>query len=320
MTQFAGFASGDRLPLALAARTMREAMRDKSYRTTPLGLVVGHYMRQKRWGGAAENTLLAYESVLARFALDHADLELADFEPPLGIERVVEFLDLHWGGAAPKTRARNLAVMRDLFAWAVGAGRMYGNPALTVKGPKQVTVAERRAHAREEIQRIVAAQPSLRDQACVLLMGRLALRRDELRRLQVKDVDLSSGLVHVQGKGGKRAQVPIVYPNVAETLFLHLSGEGRRAGEYLLYAKKAKERMLSPTGVHNWWVRCLERAGVPHFPMHELRHSAIDELRRQTGDIVAASQLARHESVATTQTYLHPTQEDLIARMKQVEW
>jgi len=184
-----------------------------------------------------------------------------------------------------------------------------------------VTLAERRAHAREEIQRIVAAQTSLRDQACVLLMGRL--RRDELRRLQVKNVNLAAGLVHVQGKGGKRgkrAQVPIVYSNLAETLYLHLSGEGRQADEYLLYAKKDRERMLSPTGVHNWWVRCLERAGVPHFPMHELRHSAIDELRRQTGDIVAASQLARHESVATTQTYLHPTQEDLIARMKQVEW
>ena len=54
--------------------------------------------------------------------------------------------------------------------------------------------------------------------------------------------------------------------------------------------------------------------------MHELRHSAIDEIRRQTGDIVAAMQLARHESVATTQTYFHPTQEDLIARMREVRW
>jgi integrase len=78
--------------------------------------------------------------------------------------------------------------------------------------------------------------------------------------------------------------------------------------------------MMSLPGVHNWWGRCLDRAGVARFPMHELRHSAIDELNRQTGDVVAASQLARHASVATTQTYLHPTQEDLIARMGQVEW
>jgi hypothetical protein len=51
-------------------------------------------MRQKRWGGAAENTLVAYESVLARFTLDHADLDLLDFEP-VGTERLVEFLDRH---------------------------------------------------------------------------------------------------------------------------------------------------------------------------------------------------------------------------------
>jgi hypothetical protein len=48
------------LTLADAARMIRTAVRDKSYRATSLGLVVGHYMRQKKWGGAAENTLLAY--------------------------------------------------------------------------------------------------------------------------------------------------------------------------------------------------------------------------------------------------------------------
>jgi integrase len=282
MTQFANFAPGDGLTLALAARTMREAVKNKAYRATPLGLVVGHYMRQKRWSGAAENTLLAYESVLARFALDHADLELADFEPPLGTERIVEFLDLHWGEAAPKTRARNLAIMRDLRAWAVAAGRMYGNPTLTIRAPKQVTLAERRAHAREEIQRIVSAQDSLRDQAGILLMARLALRRDELRRLQIKDIDLANGVVRVRGNGGKRAQVPIVYENVREALYLHIQGDERRPNEFLLYPKKERERMLSSVGVHNWWSRCLKRAGIAHFPMHELRHSAIDELNRQT--------------------------------------
>lgn len=308
------------LTLEAAALMLRDAVRDKSYRTTELGGVVGHYMRQKKWGGAAENTLTAYESVLASFTLHHADLELKDFEPPLGTERLMEFLDARWSGAAPLTRARNLAVVRDFFAWAVSSGRMYGNPALTIKGPKRRTIAERRAHAREEIQRIVSAQPSLRDQACVLLMGRLALRRDELRRLRIGDIDFAAGTVSVHGKGSKLATIPIVYENVRELLYLHVQGENRQPDEYLLYPKSDRERMMSLPGVHRWWERCLKRAGVPHFPMHELRHSAIDELNRQTGDLVAASQLARHANVATTQTYLHPTQDDLIARMKQVEW
>jgi hypothetical protein len=42
-----------------------------------------------------------------------------------------------------------------------------------------------------------------------------------------------------------------------------------------------------------------------------LRHSAADNLWRQTGNLMLAQQLLRHESVATTQTYRDPTRDDL---------
>jgi site-specific recombinase XerC len=53
--------------------------------------------------------------------------------------------------------------------------------------------------------------------------------------------------------------------------------------------------------------------------MHALRHAAIDEVRRSTGNIEAARQLARHESIATTEAYLHAETADLIAEMRKVE-
>jgi hypothetical protein len=73
------------LTLADAARMMREALRDRSYRSTPLGLEVARYYRWKKneWGATAE-TLRDYEAILAKLALDHADLELGDFAPPVG--------------------------------------------------------------------------------------------------------------------------------------------------------------------------------------------------------------------------------------------
>ena len=48
--------------------------------------------------------------------------------------------------------------------------------------------------------------------------------------------------------------------------------------------------------------------------LHELRHSALDRYR-ETGDLYAAKQLARHASVRTTEEYLHPNEDDLRARM-----
>lgn len=53
--------------------------------------------------------------------------------------------------------------------------------------------------------------------------------------------------------------------------------------------------------------------------MHALRHAAIDEMRRRTGNIEAARQLARHASIATAEAYLHADTADLIAAMREVE-
>ena len=49
--------------------------------------------------------------------------------------------------------------------------------------------------------------------------------------------------------------------------------------------------------------------------IHELRHSAADNLWRETGNLMLAQQLLRHSSVATTQEYLHPTRDDLAAAL-----
>lgn len=69
-----------------------------------------------------------------------------------------------------------------------------------------------------------------------------------------------------------------------------------------------------------WFKLCVERAGLSSsIKMHELRHSAADNLWRQTGNLLLAQQLLRHESVATTQLYLHPNRDDLEAALRLIE-
>ena len=60
-------------------------------------------------------------------------------------------------------------------------------------------------------------------------------------------------------------------------------------------------RPMDPSSIHRWFKQGLERAGLPtSIKMHELRHSAADNLWRVTGNLMLAQQLLRHESVATT--------------------
>jgi site-specific recombinase XerD len=77
---------------------------------------------------------------------------------------------------------------------------------------------------------------------------------------------------------------------------------------------------MDPASVHRWHKKCLERAELPaSIKLHELRHSAGDNLWRQTGNLLLAQQLLRHQSVATTQHHLHPNRDDLAAALGSLE-
>jgi site-specific recombinase XerD len=77
---------------------------------------------------------------------------------------------------------------------------------------------------------------------------------------------------------------------------------------------------MDPASVHRWFKAALERAGLSSsVKIHELRHSAADNLWRETGNLLLAQQLFRHESVATTQQYLHPNRDDLDTALRTLD-
>lgn len=312
------------LTFADAARIVREAeaVRDKSYRQFPLGQEWGRFLRSKRMAGCAENTLLSYETVGRLFALRHADFD--SLEPfaakETGPELVLDFLDNYWGDADADTLDQRTAVMRSFFEWAYRVDRISADPMRKVEKRRRKRQGPRRERIPGgQLARLVSGQESLRDQAALLLLGRLALRREDLRLLQVSDIDLGRDELHLRhAKGGEVHVLPIAFPDLREAFYLHLQAEKREPAEYLLYAKTERARPLSRAGIDNWFRRCSERAGVVGYTMHQLRHAAADDLRRATGSTTAAQALLRHKSVATTETYLHAEVDDLRRAIEQL--
>jgi site-specific recombinase XerC len=121
--------------LALVARFSRD---------TPLGEHVVAYLRALEYGEASLNTLLAYEHVLALFAVEHADLSLDELEPPQGGGVVRAFLDRHWNRSSATTRRQRLAITRSFLTWLTGEGLLRSNRAVNIRAPK-TTRRERRA-------------------------------------------------------------------------------------------------------------------------------------------------------------------------------
>jgi len=319
----------DILTLRKAAAILDHAMRDKAYREAPLGQEVGRYLRYMRSAkDAAPRTLHDCESTLARFAAEHAHLELADFGTVEGSERVLDFVARHWENAAPGTRRKAFATLSSFFGWAYRFEKIASNPVHRIDRPRKRGV-ERHAHSPERIRRLIDAQPELRDRVAIALMARLGLRKNELSLLQWRDIDLAASELRVRAKGGKRPTVPIVYPDLLRDLAeLAL---GTKPEHYLLHPVRTSnlpsqpdggvlrypERPMQPSTMHRWWSRAIQQSGAAHFPMHELRHTAVTEfLRANQGDLALAQRFARHASVQTTvDVYGHLETADLVRGM-----
>lgn len=301
------------IPLGPILREADARVKDKSYRSSPVGQHVGRFLRALRWEDKSVNTRDSYETTLARLSVDHDDFPgLEGFCTPVGTEYLREFLDRHWAESAPATRANRLAAVHSLFQWAMGERLIDWDPSAAIKSPGRKRRSDRQAYPQQIIHRLVAAQPTLRDQCCVQLVARLGLRKNELRLLRVGEIDLIRNLLTVHGKGGHVDVMPIGLPSLQQDLYLHIQGDDRQPDEALLYPKNRRLDLMDMSSVHNWFKRCLRRAGLPEtIKLHEMRHTAADHVYRESNDIVRASQLLRHSSVATTETYLHPTRRDL---------
>jgi integrase len=336
--QFGGTPNGlreahDRLTLEAAASIMSEAMRDKSYQATKLGEEVARYLRWMQTADYADRTYYEYESVLYRFVLDHADLALG--LRAAGRRRADRGVDRRRTGAT-RAPARSGRCCRPSARSSSGATA----PADLERPDAVGAAAEEPPHdpagaLAASGHDIVRAQPLLRDQCCVMLLGKLGLRKNELRLLQIKDIDLDQEQIRLNQKGGDVVFHPIVFPDVLQRLAEHFTLDGSGAervpalpalgadaqGRTKVFQREDRDAAMSMRGVHEWWVRVLERAEVPHFPMHEMRHTAGTEFhragRRPRAD---AAVHAPPLDQTTSEVYMHLDREDLTNAMLKVRW
>jgi len=312
------------LTLAAATRMVREATKSKAYRTFPLGQEAGHYLRFKRKRLTAAS-YRDYESCLDKLARDFADLELEAFEPPVGRERLEEFLDERWGASAPRTYNKNLSILRDFFKFQVLRERLHGDPTLGIERARKRAVY-RTTFTDDQREAIVASQPELRDRVALRLLLDYGLRKGALQQVQFRHFDHQRRRLTIFTKGERIRTLPI--PSRAfwldlERVLLDLEA---RPEHFLMARQKAiprgrpdpatgkrqsvlerfPEKPMGAHGLHDWWYACLARAGVVEpgttsgEKMHKARHTAGQRVLDRTGNLKATQRLLGHESIQTT--------------------
>jgi site-specific recombinase XerC len=251
-------------------------------------------------------------------------LEISSFEPPVGTERVEEFLDEQWGHKAPRTYNKNLSILRDFFKWAVLRGKLHGDPTLAVQRARKAGVY-RTTFTPNQRRAIVAAQEDVRDRLALRLLLDFGLRKGAPQRVQFKHFDHYRKRLTIFTKGEKVRELPVPDAAFWNDLGRLIVETEAAANHYLLPRRKAIPKKwdaatgrnrsvmhyfhgepMGAHGLHNWWYRCLGAAGVvaegttSGERMHKARHTAGQRVLDKTGNLKAVQKLLGHASIQTT--------------------
>jgi integrase/recombinase XerC len=286
---------------------------------------------------ASAHTVRAYESDLSQFigymAAD-ADLKKGDLQPAhCTRESLRGFLaELHKQGLARASAARKLAAVRTFLRYLRREGAIEDDPGSLVATPKRAVRMP--AHLSETEMTALLGAPagdtalSRRDRAVLELFYASGLRLSELTGLDVDDVNLSSRMVRVLGKGGKERIVPFngttagalrAYLNDRQRLLAEAKTAPALAGARKVKAETDRRgRRREPLFVNyrggRLTVRSVDRlvrryAAVASartgISPHALRHSFATHLLQRGADLRAIQELLGHARLSTTQRYTH---------------
>ncbi len=261
--------------------------------------------------------LIKYEQFLSRIGKDILTAQELD------IDAFVRSLQSN--GEAVASTARRLAAVRMLHSYLVAEDLQDVNPAGRVEGvrvpsgvPKPLSV--------EEVEALLSAVTgesgeNLRDRAILEFLYATGARISEVCGLNLDDVDFSSRVVRLFGKGSKERVVP--FGRTAEKHLHNYLGRGGR--EVLIpdvWAKSSDKDAVFLTNrgrrlnrqkawaiVHNAGVLAgIQRELSPHV----LRHSCATHMLEFGADLRIVQEMLGHATISTTQIYTKVSQEHLL--------
>ena len=286
---------------------------------------------------ASEHTISAYTASCIEFAqkVRSADASFNDWQS-VDREQAKSFIAaLYEAGNSKRSIARKISALRSFFRFLNRTGAVQANPFAALPPmkadkplPKVMSINQidtlisavvstwADAIASNRVRSEAGAEFSCaRDKAIIEIIYSGGLRISEAINVNYGDIDLSSGVVKVRGKGKKERLAALGRPAVNalwEYLDLRSSlGLGGRDRSSALFLNQSGTR-LSARSFQRDLKNYLLTAGLPpDLTPHKLRHSFATHLLDAGADLRSVQELLGHENLSTTQIYTHVSAERL---------
>ena len=214
---------------------------------------------------------------------------------------------------SPRTQSRIISGLRGFFDYLVFENYRKDNPTSLLETPKigrklPDTLSE------NEIDSIIAqidlSHPQgERNRAMLETLYGCGLRVTELTTLRISDLFFEEGFIRVLGKGNKQRFIPINTQNqkyisvFIKQIRVHIP-TNKDYEDTLFLNRRGKE--LSRNMVFMIIRNLVSKAGIQKtVSPHTFRHSFATHLLENGADLRAIQQMLGHESITTTEIYMH---------------
>lgn len=261
--------------------------------------------------GLSANTMEAYLRDVGKLLAYLSDVgtAISDVELPTLHNFVADLYDL---GISARSQARIIAGIRSFFRFLTMEGYLEADPSLLLETPRVgrrlpevLSIDEIDSMIREIDPNSAEAQ---RNRAIIETLYGCGLRVSELVNLEISRIYFDEQFVLVSGKGNKDRVVPISDVAIREirAYLEERSNINIKPGEdHILFLSRRGTRL---TRVMIFYIiRSLaEKAGIRKtISPHTLRHSFATHLLEGGANLRAIQQMLGHESIATTEIYIH---------------
>jgi site-specific recombinase XerD len=170
--------------------------------------------------------------------------------------------------------------------------------------------------SQQEVARLIDAAWPPFHRTLLMALYATGLRRAELARLKVSDIDSKRMVIHVQGGKGRRDRDVLLSPKLLDELRQHWHRLRRKPSVWLFPSRhtRAGDRPISPKAIYHACKGAARRAALPKaIHPHTLRHCFATHLLEAGADLRTIQILLGHRDLKETTIYLHLSQRHLHA-------
>lgn len=282
-----------------------------------------HYLQIER--GLSKNSIANYSFDIQKLIkfLEENDIKIS----PLNIseETIQQFIYEIAKILNARSQARIISGLRSFFNFLVFEDYREDNPLDLIELPKIGSKLPATLGIKE-INEIVAAidlskPEGERNRAIIETLYGCGLRVSELIELKISDLFFEEDFIKVTGKGDKQRFVPIgdltkKYINIyKDEVRVHLTAQ--KGFEDTLFLNR-RGKQLTRAMIFTIVKRLAEQAGIQkNVSPHTFRHSFATHLLENGANLRAIQQMLGHESITTTEIYVHMDQSHLKKVMEQ---